>query len=254
MFERLPFLRPRPRAARLHPGDTVPTVERPLAVIGDIHGMAALLERMLAALAQAAPEALPIFVGDLIDRGPASAAVLHRVQALDAAGAARCLLGNHEEMLLGFLDDPVAEGPRWLRHGGRETLASFGLAVDGTPDDAALGQLARDLRAALGPLEGWLRARPLLLQSGTVVITHAGCDPARPIRDQRREDLLWGPPGAGGQRRDDGMWIVQGHTVMRRATLARGRIMIDTGAHAHGRLTAVLLGGETAAPRFLTLS
>ena len=98
--------------------------DRPLAVIGDVHGRDALLGRLLGTIAERAPEAQVVLVGDLIDRGEQSAEVLRRVAG---RGDLVCVRGNHEAMCLEFLDDPEAYGPRWLFNGGLQTLASFGV-------------------------------------------------------------------------------------------------------------------------------
>ena len=57
-----------------------------------------------------------VFVGDLIDRGPHSAGVLRRLLNLCQAEPDRitCLMGNHERMMLDFLDAPAARARCWL--------------------------------------------------------------------------------------------------------------------------------------------
>jgi serine/threonine protein phosphatase 1 len=114
-------------------------LDRPLPgvdtyVVGDVHGRADLLERVLEAIDAdigqiRARNPQLVFVGDYIDRGPDSAAVLRRMLELstELPNNVTCLLGNHERMMLDFLVDPVSRGPRWLRSGGTSTLESFGL-------------------------------------------------------------------------------------------------------------------------------
>ena len=74
-------------------------------VIGDIHGCVDELDRLLDALAPAAGDTV-VFLGDYIDRGPASKAVIDRLLRLRREGP-RCvfLKGNHEDMFLGFLGE-----------------------------------------------------------------------------------------------------------------------------------------------------
>lgn len=246
--------------------------ETPVIVLGDIHGRSDLLDDMLQRLETEAPsEAHLVCVGDYIDRGDDSAAVLRMVQALQQAvpeGVMVCLMGNHERMLLDFLDAPEAVGPRWIRHGGLQTLASFqvalgpglgpvtgepvsGAASGATParNSAPEAEAARDwpairdaLRAALGPaLEAWLRALPLSWQSGNLFVAHAGADPARPISEQEPGGLLWGGAGFYDTPRDDGVWVAHGHVITPEAQAVNGRIPVDTGAYATGRLTAALI-------------
>ena len=78
-----------------------------------------------------------VFLGDYVDRGPGSAAVIERLTARRFAGLpARFLLGNHEDALLRFLADPVGGAP-WLGWGGEATLASYGVEAGESDDPAA---------------------------------------------------------------------------------------------------------------------
>lgn len=215
-------------------------VDRPVCVVGDVHGRLDLLRRMLDRLDAERPEATIVTVGDYIDRGPESRGVLELLAGRGAGTV--CLRGNHEDMMLGFLDDPSGEGPRWLINGGVRTLASFGIpGVDAWADAARLEAASRDLRAALGPLEGWMRSLPLWWRSGDLFVSHAGGDPARPPEAQEAGDLLWGHPDFGLRPRTDGLWAAHGHTIVEHPYAARGDIAVDTGAFFTGRLTAAVV-------------
>ena len=79
--------------------------EGPIDLVGDVHGEIDALEELLRRLGY--PEQGPhpqgrrlVYVGDLVDRGPDSPAVVERVMAQVAEGQAQCLLGNHELNLL----------------------------------------------------------------------------------------------------------------------------------------------------------
>ncbi|WP_376870442.1 metallophosphoesterase [Albirhodobacter sp. R86504] len=223
-----------------------------LAVIGDIHGMDRAFEAMLDRLTALSPAARIICVGDLIDRGEQSAEALRR--AFELRDQIEVILGNHEEMLLRFLDDPEAQGPRWLRYGGLQCLASFGVGGVSATSDASVMPVARDaLRLAMGPdLESWLRARPRLVQCGNVAVVHAGADPWAPISGQSNQSLTWGHPDFGTRARTDGMWVVHGHTVVEKPLAVRGVVSVDTGAYAGGGLTAALLSASGV--EFVTVS
>ena len=210
--------------------------EEPLAVVGDIHGRDDLLEVMLARLLPS--EARIVFVGDYVDRGTGSAAVLRRLHALCAQRAGTvCLKGNHEDMMLRFLSDPEGTAA-WLTYGGLETLSSFGIdGAGGAPADLAVA-----LRAAMGAeLIDWLTGLPHLFQSGNVAVSHAGADPARPISDQSDDALIWGHRGYGRMQRSDGLWVVHGHVIVPRVAVQMGHINVDTGAYKTGRLSAVMV-------------
>ena len=232
------------------PFGACPTPSQPFYAVGDIHGRDDLLGRMIDVIRQDAQgKAVRIVcVGDVIDRGDASAAVLHRLLAItqDPKSDLVCLRGNHEDMMRHFLRDPERHGARWLRHGGLQTLASFGIAGVSESTAGAGLRVARDQLATAmgGTLLGWLEALPLQWSSGNVTVVHAGADPARPIEAQDGDTLVWGHPDFRRVCRHDGQWIVAGHTVVETPEVRDGRISIDTGAYATGRLTAVHVAAQ----------
>jgi serine/threonine protein phosphatase 1 len=233
------------------PEPPVPEPERLAYVVGDLHGRADLLDAILVAIAGDAGSAAHdiVFVGDYVDRGPDSAAVLDRLQALETAQEhVACLLGNHDRMMLDFTVAPLME-TRWLMNGGDATLASFGIAAPRAPDQAAA--LAEALQAGRpGGLAAWLEARPLWWRSGSLVAVHALTDPARPMEEQQDDTLLWARPGPRLTPRDDGAWVVHGHTIVPEPEIRAGHVAIDTGAFRTGMLTAAVFA-PGAAIRFL---
>ncbi len=236
-----------PFNAPLRPDET-------FAVIGDVHGRIDLLDRLLDQIA-----ALPIqprsvvLVGDYIDRGEDSAEVLMRLKALSDIGSCIPLRGNHEDMLLSFLDLPEENGNRWLRHGGLQTLASYRVTLASpSPGPNDLRAIADDLKSKLGDdALTWLRRLNTYWQSGNVCVVHAAADPDQSIANQSKHVLLWGHKAFRKKSRADGVWIVHGHTIVPSPLVDQGVISIDTGAYATGRLTAALI--ETDAVNFLTV-
>lgn len=249
----------RPASSPVFSGNLQPEPARPAYIVGDLHGCLDLLNRMLDCIgedrgAQNFETADLVFVGDYIDRGPESAAVLERLRSLqtDMPDHMHCLRGNHETMCLDFLKAPQQAGPVWFRNGGRDTLLSFGIAVPTRlQDDAALVALADAARAALPPdLLDWIAERPLTWQSGDVVAVHAALDPALPVADQAEDTCLWGHARFPGTPRADGLWVVHGHRITVPPVAENGQISVDTGGYARGELTcAALIPGED--PRFL---
>ncbi|MFW2545433.1 metallophosphoesterase [Primorskyibacter sp. 2E107] len=227
----------------------------PFYAVGDLHGCDRLFQKLMAQLeTEAHPDARLVCVGDYVDRGDDSAALLRRLFELqvDSDGLMICLMGNHERMLLNFLSDPAQQGLRWQRNGGLQTLASYhmrGVPETGRPKEWI--DLAAALRAKMGePLVAWLENLPLFWRSGNVIVAHAGADPERPVDVQGEKELLWGRSKFYERVRTDGIWVAHGHVITRSPKAESGRIPLDTGAYATGRLTAALV--EAGKVRYLS--
>jgi serine/threonine protein phosphatase 1 len=234
--------------------DTPLAPEEPICVIGDVHGCAGLLDRLLDRLVQELPAQdgrYPrlIFAGDYVDRGEDTAGVLARLPELEHEGwpgEVTCLKGNHESMLVTFLDDPIASGPDWIHSGGLHTLASFRLTP---PRPTAQAEAWVELRDGLAEAMGetsvrWMRDLPLSWRSGNVLVAHAAADPERPVEAQEEDVLLWGHPDFFEVPRKDGIWVIHGHTIQASVEMRQGRIGVDTGAYATGRLSAAVIGPD----------
>lgn len=220
---------------------------RPFYAVGDVHGclpqMQAALERIDDDIeAQGIDDPALVFLGDYVDRGPDSAGVLDEVMQLSLSDpdAVVCLIGNHERMMLDFLDKPLKAGPRWLKFGGIETLQSYG--ITGLNEAALPEQLyeaCEELWDALPDgMETWLRKLPMRWASGNLHCAHAGFDPAQPIQQQSQDVMLWGCESFMKTPRTDGNWVVHGHTVVDRPVWEQSRVSLDTGCYLTGDLTA----------------
>lgn len=228
---------------------TVPDGLRVYAV-GDIHGERLLLDRMIDAMRSDAERAgaercVAVFLGDYVDRGPASEAVLERLCDDPLPGfETRFLLGNHEAAMLDFLKDPAGAG-EWLRFGGAETLGSYGIRPSVGVADAGRLRSLRDALAARLPHDHrvFLEALEPYCVVGDYAFAHAGIRPGRPLSRQKTDDLLWIREPFLGWTHPHEKVIVHGHTVVESPELLDNRIGIDTGAYATGVLTAVVLSG-----------
>jgi serine/threonine protein phosphatase 1 len=157
-------------------------------------------------------------------------------------------------MFLSFLDRPDTQGQVWLDHGGLQTIESFGLRASvGSRSAAALIALRDSVAAAVGPeLVAWLRGLPRWIQSGNVIVTHAGADPRRSLDDQPPGGLVWGDARWPDEARSDGNWLVHGHFPLARCRIRNRHISVDTGAYYTGMLSAVLIDQGTI--RFLDVT
>jgi len=221
--------------------------------VGDIHGRLDLLEDLLRRIREDAgrhtgdTERVLIFLGDYIDRGPASCGVVDRLLEGPLEGFTTIrLMGNHEEALLSFLDS-ISDGLDWLTFGGLETLLSYGVPLRTLPNT---GQQVGELRQALAEAVpkahlDFFRRCVFRHSIGDYVFVHAGVRPGVALERQTTSDLMW--------IRDDflrvrvplpGRVVVHGHTIVDLPQDRTHRINLDTGAFISGRLSCLALRGE----------
>jgi len=214
--------------------------------IGDVHGRIDLLDQLLTVIDEeharrGASDRVILFLGDLVDRGANSRAVIDRVRQHVQAREARLLMGNHEEIFIGAARGDVASVKSLLRVGGYATLASYGIdrkAADrGSFEDLAALLVKRIPRADLAFLE---RGEDMI-RIGDYCFVHAGIRPGQPLDTQLPTDLRWIREPFISSRREHGAVIVHGHTITQEVESLPNRIGIDTGAFRSGRLSAVLL-------------
>lgn len=226
-----------PKAWRGKPVDTL-AFDTPVAVIGDIHGKADLLAKLLDALGD-----MPVIsAGDVCDRGEDTFGVMEWLVARKAYG----VLGNHDLWFASWL---AGEGldECYLGMGGAATLKSYG-ATDAPRPPRTPG--ANDHR-------NWLLTRPLAIDL-TVCgheywVTHAGVPNTVPLRgltlpevvpwlaENRPLELLW-PFTDMDDMLPLGRTIIMGHKTHRHPKDNGHVIAVDTGSgNPGGRLTAVVL-------------
>jgi serine/threonine protein phosphatase 1 len=101
------------------------------------------------------------------------------------------LRGNHESIFLDFLKDPQVLG-EWRRHGGIETLQSYGVPVGSVRQGFGFEEARMDLihRLPRRHMDFLLRTRASY-QSGDYFFCHAGVDPERSLDSQNHQDLMW---------------------------------------------------------------
>lgn len=225
----------------------VPEGERVYA-IGDIHGCAFELDALMAAIMRDSAD-WPgtrhlVYVGDYVDRGPDSKGVIERLLKVPDGFTAHYLRGNHDQVLLDFLDDPGVFR-RWRDFGGRETLLSYDVVPPQFDDLVAMEQAAELFRAAL-PAEhlAFFESLQLSAKIGGYFFVHAGVRPGIALDQQDSDDLLWIRDEFLASSADFGSIVVHGHTPTAEPVHRSNRIGIDTGAYATRRLTAVVLEGN----------
>lgn len=255
---KLPDARPESQSGALHRGTASIRPGTRVYAVGDVHGSAEPLARMLSMLrfdaAQSGPlrRRVAVFLGDYVDRGLESRQVIDLLLANPLPGFETVFLkGNHEAWLLAFLDD-AAVGREWLAAGGKATLLSYRVAASPprrTPEH--LERLRRALAAAIPDTHrAFLNGLATRHIEDGYAFVHGGIRPGTALSEQREEDLLWSHEEFLNDRRDHGKVIVHGHTITPAPDESHNRIGIDTGAYATGRLTSLVLEGTSR--RFLS--
>jgi serine/threonine protein phosphatase 1 len=221
--------------------------------IGDIHGcyglMVELLDRIVADVESSSgqDDETLVFLGDYVDRGPASSAVLTALVWIERHSPVRTvfLKGNHEQGMLDYIDNPSLH-VQWLQFGGIATLCSYGLEV---PDDLkSIDHLdLRDRfvdRLPASHLE-FLRRLQMCHETEYFIFVHAGIKHGIPMSKQKPEDLLWIREGFLEERSPSRKRVVHGHTwTSNKPQVLAHRIGVDTGAYETGVLTAARLRGN----------
>ncbi len=222
-------------------------VHGPFDIVGDVHGCLDELLELMATLGyevdrqEAAFSVVPpdgrklVFVGDLVDRGPATPDVLRLAMTMVDAGQAFCVPGNHDMKLMKALK-------------GRDVQLTHGLAE-------SLQQLEKE------PAEFRSQASKFLddlvshyvFDDGMLVVAHAGMKESMQGRGSGkvRDFALYGE--TTGETDDFGLpvrynWsadyrgkalVVYGHTPVPEPLWLNGTVNIDTGCVFGGRLTAL---------------
>jgi serine/threonine protein phosphatase 1 len=221
--------------------------------IGDIHGHIGLLQRVHALIGEDMARHGPapiIHVGDLVDRGPDSRAVLdYLIEGVASGQDWTVLKGNHDRMFTRFLRDPEEHEPglrlglSWLhpRLGGVETLASYGVRSAG---DRPVAKVHADALAAVPPdHRAFIDSLPAWRQIGDLLFVHAGIRPGIAIEAQTENDLVWIREPFLTETASHGPLIVHGHTAIDTPTHYGNRVNIDSSAAYGGPLSAIALDG-----------
>jgi serine/threonine protein phosphatase 1 len=230
------------------PRDTV------IYAIGDIHGRLDLLDGIHRRIAEdagrrAANRRQVVYLGDYVSRGADSAAVVERVRTWLPEGFERITLkGNHEDLLLRFLDGEIDTGRHWLDYGGLEAMKAYGVIVaePEARDDASVIALGEDFaeRLPASHLE-FFRTLQINHSAGDYFFVHGGVRPGVPLEEQRARDCLWIRKTFLNSEENHGAMVVHGHSISDQPEIRHNRIGIDTGAYRSGVLTCLVLVGET---------
>ncbi len=217
------------------------TENKRILAIGDIHGCLHSLQRLLELLEPQETDQL-VFLGDYIDRGKHSKAVIDYLLKLREWYTCFFLMGNHERMFLDYLD--THEPWLWLQNGGIATLESYG-SKDGL--DLPEEHIA------------FMHSCKYYLETEHYFFAHGGIDPDMTIKDNlqymKLEDYCWMRTHLRSSYLEKNRYkwektLVCSHTPIPKPIMLEKLIAIDTGCvykenPALGRLTAVILPERT---------
>ena len=220
--------------------------------IGDIHGRADLFVDLLSLIREdnaSRPRALTriILLGDVVDRGPDSAALVARLMRYTRASDRFIVLkGNHEQIMLAALSGDTAAAQMWLKYGGAATLVSWGLSEDLVNGGVVSTVMSQARRHISSETLAWLRQLRQYIRSGNVLFVHAGLRPNVALRRQSPSDLMWIREDFIESEVVHPFLVVHGHTIMESGPDVQvNRVGLDTGAYRTGRLTALGLEGHS---------
>jgi serine/threonine protein phosphatase 1 len=196
-------------------------------IVGDIHGCLDPLKRMMDKIDWRPEEDGLIFLGDYIDRGVDSKGVVdYIIEISNASPMVQCLMGNHENILVDFLN---SGDPRLLLlNGGITTLESY--QEDKRGDNEAL----------IPPEHvAFFENLFLYLELEDYYVVHAGFRPGVEIENQAIEDLIWIREPFIFSDNDFGKKVIFGHTPLAEPLVMDNKIGLDTGAVYGNKLTCL---------------
>jgi serine/threonine protein phosphatase 1 len=230
------------RKTMAHPRLAFHTWPAAVYAIGDVHGCIDQLRDLEAMIAEDGRdiegEKWLVTIGDHIDRGPDSRAAIGHVMGPAPSGFKRfSLLGNHEAMLLDFMENPAAHA-YYLEEGGLETLASYG--IDFAPPPLRSAAAAREKLAGFPAAHAaFIAGLPIYLSLPGWLFVHAGIRPGVPLAMQTDDDLIWIRAPFLTSQLTGGLRVVHGHTPGPDIVATPHRIDVDTHCFHTGRLSAV---------------
>jgi serine/threonine protein phosphatase 1 len=222
-------------------------------VVGDVHGRCAQLHRLLEMLPREEATDTLIFLGDLIDRGPDAPGCVDLVMKLQQENSERvlCLRGNHEQMLLDFIE---GSANLWITPvtGGERTFEQYVGKVLQVTNEQDLEDARRDIENKM-PSEhlDFLHALPYYHEDDYAIYVHAGLDRTKHPGDTEPQALLWmrdmefyknyrGKPCIFGHTPTP-LLPLRGRVGRHGIYISHSAIGIDTGYNLHSPLSCLSL-------------
>lgn len=218
-----------------------------LMIISDIHGMYKQFEEILQHWDQ---ESLLVILGDMIDRGEYSYEVVQRVMSLQEQFPDKVVVlkGNHEDMLMYYIDGKMKDPTPFLVNGGIEMLRSFIKDIN----EDAIERNAEILKTQFSTEMEFLRNARHYFKYGNLLITHAGFDSKLSHwQETTSHDFLWIREHYRNENKT-GLLSIFGHTPTRNMhenddiwiSPCQNYIGIDGACAYGGQLNALLISEQ----------
>ena len=229
-------------------------------VVGDIHGCHILLKqihkKILDKSNNTSDNKLLIYLGDYIDRGSKIKETIQALLDFQPNNFQQIfLLGNHEQMMLDFINNVPDSLYLWILNGGDETLNSYGIKETAFyKNQTKNNEMIRNELVNNIPKDHlqFFNNLSLFHQWGEYFFVHAGIDPEIPLEKQDKNTLIW-------QRRrkflaNTKMFekiIVHGHTPQPKVENLENRINLDTGAFYTEILSCLIIDAKSGMRQFI---
>lgn len=208
--------------------------DQKIFIIGDVHGCLHMLKNLMKKINWKPQRDRLIFLGDYIDRGPDSKGVVLFILELQKISPhVQCLMGNHENAFLEFLNGGDID--LFLMNGGTPTLQNYDIG------NIIVGESAI-------PLDHLNFFQSLIpwIELENYYVVHAGFRPGVEVEKQSLEDMLWIREPFIFSDYDFGKKVIFGHSPYLEPLVMENKIGLDTGAVYDNRLTCL----EIPAMRF----
>ncbi|MGM9925021.1 MAG: metallophosphoesterase family protein [Bacillus sp. (in: firmicutes)] len=221
-------------------------------VLSDVHGC---YDPFIKLLEQWDKEMQLVILGDLIDRGDKSLGVVRHVMKLkDTYGDKVTVLeGNHEDLLLNFLNDPYGYGRMYDMVGGSDTIIDF----VGNPSmmQKDILDISKTVQQCASREIDFIKKLPLYYEFGSVLFVHAGIDPLlADWRNTSEETYIW-TRDMVHHKNETGLTVVFGHIptqMLHDDTSNHGiwiskdksYICVDGGCVFGGQLNAIVISDQ----------
>ena len=195
--------------------------------IGDIHGEVKALKSLIRHIKPGRSDTI-VFLGDIIDKGPQTAETIQFLIALSKRTNTVFVRGNHEEMALMALQGHTKMGKVWLKHGGRQTLDSYGA------DDL------EDLKSKMpASHRRFLEKTVNAYLKDDFIFVHAGWHPGKKLADQTASTLRWNFINSAFPDRKSKKTIFCGHSSLVTGKPAKKGNIVCIDTIEYGWLTAM---------------